>query len=144
MRVQKRGRGSGYGEDRRQSNYEDRSGQFTERTTENEAFTEYYQTQGIVPDGEWDAFVDILRQPLPITFRINGSGKFATDVRDKLQSDFFSHFANGPIMVSREEAVEAGTARLARGGGSGRRPLHRMRPHRRMTLPSGVAEAAIP
>lgn len=48
--------------------------------------------QGIVPEGEWDAFIQTLRKPLPTTFRINGRGRFAADLRDRLQQDFFSQF----------------------------------------------------
>lgn len=55
--------------------------------------------QGIVPDGEWDAFLATLRRPLPVTFRINGSGKFADHLRDKLQQDFFAQFGSGELMV---------------------------------------------
>ncbi|EIE23789.1 tRNA-methyltransferase, partial [Coccomyxa subellipsoidea C-169] len=49
-------------------------------------------SQGIVPEGEWDAFMATLRKPLPTTFRINGRGRFAADLRDRLQQDFFSQF----------------------------------------------------
>ena len=38
--------------------------------------------QGIVPEEEWDAFITQLRTPLPTTFRINGRGKFAADLRN--------------------------------------------------------------
>lgn len=65
----------------------------------NQAFEEYYKTQGIVPEGEWNAFIEILKKPLPITFRINGSGSFANDLREKLECDFFANFNQGPIMV---------------------------------------------
>ncbi|KIY95157.1 tRNA-(m5C) methyltransferase [Monoraphidium neglectum] len=64
-------------------------------------FAEYYKAQGVVPEGEWDAFIDVLRQPLPTTFRINGSGRYADGLRQKLESDFFANFAQGPIYVSR-------------------------------------------
>ena len=40
-----------------------------------------------------------LRKPLPITFRINGSGKFAADLRDRMENDFFSQFADGPVPI---------------------------------------------
>ena len=60
---------------------------------------EYYKKQGIVPAEEWDEFMEVLRTPLPTTFRINGTGKFATDLRDKLESDFLSNFNQDPIMV---------------------------------------------
>ena len=52
-----------------------------------------------MPEGEWDEFMATLGRDLPVTFRINGSGRFADHLRDKLQSDFFSHFSNGDLMV---------------------------------------------
>ena len=55
--------------------------------------------QKIVPEGEWDAFMEKLRLPLPTTFRINGRGKFAADLRNRLEQDFFSQFQE-PIEVS--------------------------------------------
>jgi multisite-specific tRNA:(cytosine-C5)-methyltransferase/tRNA (cytosine34-C5)-methyltransferase len=66
----------------------------------------HWLSQGIVPDGDWDQFLETLRNPLPVTFRINGSGRFADHLRDKLQSDFFSHFSEGPMVtVSASPAV---------------------------------------
>lgn len=62
-------------------------------------FVEYYKKQGVVPEGQWDEFMDVLKTPLPTTFRINGTGKFAIDLRDKLESDFLSNFNKDPIMV---------------------------------------------
>ena len=62
-------------------------------------FVEYYKKQGVVPEGQWDEFMEVLKTPLPTTFRINGTGKFATDLRDKLESDFLSNFNKDPIMV---------------------------------------------
>lgn len=52
-----------------------------------------------MPPGEWQAFIDTLRRPLPLTFRVNGSGRYARELRDKLEADFFSNFAAGPIYV---------------------------------------------
>jgi hypothetical protein len=63
--------------------------------------------QDIVPEGEWQEFLDVLKKPLPITFRINGSGRFANELRQKLESDFFSHFSEGPVMVSSGTATSA-------------------------------------
>ncbi len=34
-------------------------------------FEAYYQMQGVVGEGEWDAFMTALRRPLPVTLRIN-------------------------------------------------------------------------
>ncbi|GAX75610.1 hypothetical protein CEUSTIGMA_g3054.t1 [Chlamydomonas eustigma] len=68
----------------------------------NDDFEEYYKEQDIVPEGEWESFIKILGTELPVTFRINGSGRFADNLRDKLQSDFFSHFRKGDLMVADE------------------------------------------
>lgn len=74
---------------------------FTARSVELmlQLFVEYYKKQGVVPEGQWDEFMEVLKSPLPTTFRINGTGKFATDLRDKLESDFLSNFNKDPIMV---------------------------------------------
>jgi multisite-specific tRNA:(cytosine-C5)-methyltransferase len=39
----------------------------------NSLFESYYKTQAIVPEDQWDAFMDALREPLPTTFRVAGS-----------------------------------------------------------------------
>lgn len=52
-----------------------------------------------MPEGEWDAFMGKLRTPLPTSFRINGRGKFAADLRNRLEQDFFSQFKE-PVEVS--------------------------------------------
>ena len=56
----------------------------------NKAFETYYKAQNIVPESEWETFLDCMRSPLPMTFRINGSGKFATDMRDQLEGTLFA------------------------------------------------------
>ena len=59
----------------------------------NEAFEAFYKAQGNVPAEEWEAFLECLRTPLPATFRVSGSGKFATAVRDTLRNDFVAAIA---------------------------------------------------
>jgi multisite-specific tRNA:(cytosine-C5)-methyltransferase len=71
----------------------------TNAVFENAAFEEYYKAQSIVPEEEWAIFMETLRKPLPVTFRINGGGRFANQLRDKMQEDFFSHFKTGDAMV---------------------------------------------
>lgn len=56
--------------------------------------------QDIVPEGEWEQFTEALKKPLPITFRINGSGRYANELRETLETDFFAGFSKGPIIVS--------------------------------------------
>lgn len=47
--------------------------------------------------------VDTFRRPLPTTFRINGTGQFAHDLRDRLQSDFMSRFSDAPLEIDGEQ-----------------------------------------
>ena len=72
-----------------------------EGQSSNADFEEYYQKQQIVPEGEWNTFLKTLRTPLPTTFRINGSGKFAADLRDRLAHNFLKTLGYGAIRVSR-------------------------------------------
>ena len=43
---------------------------------ENDRFSAYYKAQKIVPEEEWDAFIDALRRHLPTTFRVAGSRQY--------------------------------------------------------------------
>lgn len=49
-----------------------------------EAFAKYYKAQGIVPAEEWEAFVQALASPLPVTFRINPLSQSAPVIRQRL------------------------------------------------------------
>lgn len=82
---------------------DDNRKQWMDIVKDNADFEEYYKAQKVCPEEEWDTFMDTLRKPLPLTFRINGSGRFAHDLRSKLETDFFSGFAQGPIMIDGEE-----------------------------------------
>ncbi|GMH39645.1 hypothetical protein BSKO_07543 [Bryopsis sp. KO-2023] len=62
-------------EPRKGSGYKKR--EWDEIIKESEKFEHYYKAQGLVPEGEWDEFLETLRRPLPVTFRINGRGRFA-------------------------------------------------------------------
>jgi hypothetical protein len=46
-----------------------------------------------------------LRTTLPTTFRINGSGKFAEDLRNQLETDFLASFTQGTVKVGLWEAL---------------------------------------
>lgn len=48
------------------------AGGYPEIVKENELFERYYRELGIVPAGEWSAFMAALREPLPATLRITG------------------------------------------------------------------------
>ena len=73
----------------------------------NETFEAYYRAQKIVPEGEFDAFLASLREPLPTSFRINGSGKFAEDIRDQIENKLFAKLnAEAAPMDSEDASVE--------------------------------------
>lgn len=42
----------------------------------NELFIKYYQEQKIIPDGEWDDFINSLKQDLPQSWRFIGGKSF--------------------------------------------------------------------
>lgn len=65
----------------------------------NQEFEDYYKEQNVCPADEWDEFMHTLREPLPIAFRINGSGKFSEQLKERLQKDFFSKFDDGKIVI---------------------------------------------
>lgn len=39
---------------------------------ENKLFEHYYKEQGLVPEGEFEQFMNAMREPLPATIRITG------------------------------------------------------------------------
>ncbi|PBK71008.1 S-adenosyl-L-methionine-dependent methyltransferase [Armillaria solidipes] len=76
-RNKKRGGRGGVSGGRRQKKDEYRSDLIDKSDMKNERFFAYYKAQKIVPDDEWDLFVDTLRQHLPTTFRVAGSRETA-------------------------------------------------------------------
>jgi multisite-specific tRNA:(cytosine-C5)-methyltransferase len=66
---QKRQRGGRAGK----SHDDDDRGMLDKSDMKNERFTSYYKAQRIIPEEEWDQFMEALRRPLPTTFRIAGS-----------------------------------------------------------------------
>lgn len=53
----------------------------------NELFETYYKAQKIVPDNEWDMFMNSLKQTLPITFRIGTTNKeYAEKLQKRIKS----------------------------------------------------------
>lgn len=58
------------------------------------AFPWITQAQKICPEGEWETMMESFRTPLPTTFRINGSGKYALDIRDMLKKKYFKEISD--------------------------------------------------
>ena len=69
----KSNRGRGRSGRTRDGGDEYRSAPIDKSTMKNTRFELYYKSQVIVPENEWDTFLDALREPLPTTFRVAGS-----------------------------------------------------------------------
>ncbi|KAF8804768.1 S-adenosyl-L-methionine-dependent methyltransferase [Phlegmacium glaucopus] len=65
---------------------DDRTDVIEKINMENSRFFAYYKAQKIVPDEEWDTFVDALRQHLPTTFRVAGSRQTANILNATIQN----------------------------------------------------------
>ncbi|KAF6201031.1 hypothetical protein GE061_005478 [Apolygus lucorum] len=58
---------------------------------DSEEFVKYYKSQNIVPEEEWDSFMEYLRQDLPASFRISAcSTAEAQRLLEIVKSDFFA------------------------------------------------------
>ncbi|XP_076672573.1 tRNA (cytosine(34)-C(5))-methyltransferase Nsun2 isoform X1 [Andrena cerasifolii] len=69
---------------------------------ENTDFENYYKTQGIVPEAQWDSFMNTMRKNLPVAFRITGSKAEAKILLETIKGDFFKAILN----VSKEDDSE--------------------------------------
>ncbi|CAD6580732.1 MAG: hypothetical protein TREMPRED_002828, partial [Tremellales sp. Tagirdzhanova-0007] len=69
----------------RKDGAQDRNGPWTTFSSSdkvNAGFEEYYRAQKILPEAEWPAFLEILRNDLPLTFRVTGSRAHAETIKD--------------------------------------------------------------
>lgn len=71
------------------------AGGYPEIVKENELFERYYRELGIVPAGEWDAFMAALREPLPATLRITGYRRYGWRSRSRRHTGTFPAAAGG-------------------------------------------------
>uniref|UniRef100_H0VBT0 tRNA (cytosine(34)-C(5))-methyltransferase n=1 Tax=Cavia porcellus TaxID=10141 RepID=H0VBT0_CAVPO len=69
-------------------------GGYPEIVKENKLFEHYYQELKIVPEGEWDRFMDALREPLPATLRITGYKSHAKEILHCLKNKYFKELEN--------------------------------------------------
>ncbi|XP_074064404.1 RNA cytosine C(5)-methyltransferase NSUN2 [Macrotis lagotis] len=64
-------------------------GGYPEIVKENKLFEHYYQELKIVPEGEWEQFMQALREPLPATLRITGYKCHAKEILHCLKDKYF-------------------------------------------------------
>jgi multisite-specific tRNA:(cytosine-C5)-methyltransferase len=93
-----RGRGSHW-KRRKEADGGSRSDEWATSVGENDLFEKYYREQKVCPEEEWPELLRCLKTQLPITFRINSSGRFAQHLLKKLESDFLSRFSAEDLLV---------------------------------------------
>ncbi|KAI0088251.1 cytosine-5--methyltransferase [Irpex rosettiformis] len=59
----------------------------------NEKFEKYYKAQKILPECEWESFMESMRGPLPTTFRVTGSRQTAALLNETIQETHVPHLA---------------------------------------------------
>ena len=80
---------------------DDDRGMLEKSDMKNERFTSYYKAQRIIPEEEWDEFMEALKRPLPTTFRIAGS-------RECVLIFFLTVSADGSVRIAHvlNDAIE--------------------------------------
>ncbi|KAG1737380.1 S-adenosyl-L-methionine-dependent methyltransferase [Suillus lakei] len=67
---------------------DDDRGMLEKSDMKNERFSSYYKAQRIIPEEEWDQFMEALRRPLPTTFRIAGSREITHALNDAIKKTY--------------------------------------------------------
>lgn len=73
---------------------------------ENKLFEQYYKEQGLVPEGEFQEFMDALREPLPATIRITGYKSHAKEILHCLKDKYFKDIQEVEIEGQKIEAPQ--------------------------------------
>ncbi|XP_070777880.1 RNA cytosine C(5)-methyltransferase NSUN2 [Enoplosus armatus] len=74
---------------------------------ENKLFEHYYKEQGLVPDGEFEQFMEAMREPLPATIRITGYKSHAKEILHCLKEKYFKDIQELEIDGQKTEAPQA-------------------------------------
>ncbi|XP_076611468.1 RNA cytosine C(5)-methyltransferase NSUN2 [Chaetodon auriga] len=74
---------------------------------ENKLFEHYYKGQGLVPDGEFEQFMEAMREPLPATIRITGYKSHAKEILHCLKEKYFKDIQELEIDGQKIEAPQA-------------------------------------
>uniref|UniRef100_A0A673A7F2 tRNA (cytosine(34)-C(5))-methyltransferase n=1 Tax=Sphaeramia orbicularis TaxID=375764 RepID=A0A673A7F2_9TELE len=73
---------------------------------ENKLFEHYYKEQGLVPEGEFDEFMEAMREPLPATIRITGYKSHAKEILHCLKDKYFKDIQELDIDGQKIEAPQ--------------------------------------
>ncbi|XP_068431583.1 RNA cytosine C(5)-methyltransferase NSUN2 [Clinocottus analis] len=73
---------------------------------ENKLFEHYYTELGLVPAGEFEQFMDAMREPLPATIRITGYKSHAKEILNCLKEKYFKDIQEVEIDGQKIEAPQ--------------------------------------
>lgn len=73
---------------------------------ENKLFEHYYKEQGLVPEGEFEQFMEAMREPLPATIRITGYKSHAKEILHCLKDKYFKDIQEVEIDGQKIEAPQ--------------------------------------
>ncbi|CAK9794990.1 tRNA (cytosine(34)-C(5))-methyltransferase [Anthophora quadrimaculata] len=73
---------------------------------ENKDFEDYYKTQKIVPEEQWDSFMNTMKKNLPVAFRLTGSKVEAKRLLETIKGDFFKEILNAHMEDNSESSEE--------------------------------------
>ncbi|GJN93170.1 hypothetical protein Rhopal_006217-T1 [Rhodotorula paludigena] len=60
----------------------------------NELFENYYKAQEIIPTGEWDEFLRVIKEPLPTTFRLTSSRPTALALNEHIKKVYVPYLSD--------------------------------------------------
>ncbi|XP_056336100.1 RNA cytosine-C(5)-methyltransferase NSUN2-like [Danio aesculapii] len=74
---------------------------------ENKLFEHYYKELKIVPDGEFEEFIEAMREPLPATIRITGYKSHAKEILHTLKEKYFKEVQDLEVDGQKIEAPQS-------------------------------------
>ncbi|KAM9434239.1 RNA cytosine C(5)-methyltransferase NSUN2 [Clarias gariepinus] len=80
---------------------------YAEIVKENKLFEQYYRELKIVPEGEFEEFMEAMREPLPATIRITGYKSHAKEILHTLKEKYFKEIQDLEIDGQKIEAPQA-------------------------------------
>uniref|UniRef100_A0A1A8PSU9 tRNA (cytosine(34)-C(5))-methyltransferase n=1 Tax=Nothobranchius pienaari TaxID=704102 RepID=A0A1A8PSU9_9TELE len=104
-RSRQRQKNQNAGRDNRDSNAGWGAG-YADIVKENKLFEHYYKEQGLVPEGEFEEFMEAMREPLPATIRITGYKSHAKEILHCLKEKYFRDIQELEIDGQKIEAPQ--------------------------------------
>uniref|UniRef100_A0A3Q2QVF0 tRNA (cytosine(34)-C(5))-methyltransferase n=1 Tax=Fundulus heteroclitus TaxID=8078 RepID=A0A3Q2QVF0_FUNHE len=93
-------------EDEGQGKRGERGAGYAEIIKENKLFELYYKEQGLLPEGEFEQFMEAMREPLPATIRITGYKSHAKEILHCLKDKYFKDIQELEIDGQKIEAPQ--------------------------------------